>query len=96
MSIKYVVLQPFTDTVTKKLYNTGDFYPANAKKARLEDLQKDEHPWHTGALIKPVKVTAKADETETKDDAEEVKQVEGGENDGGNDDNTADETETKD
>ena len=48
---KYQVLQAFTDKNTGKVYQPGDRYPANSKKARITELLGDDHENHTGSII---------------------------------------------
>ncbi|MBC1353881.1 hypothetical protein HB837_15855 [Listeria innocua] len=40
---KYSVVQKFKDKETGKIYDIGDSYPANSKKARIKELLDDDH-----------------------------------------------------
>lgn len=48
---KYQVLQAFTDKNTGKVYQPGDRYPANSKKARITELLGDDHNVLVGPII---------------------------------------------
>lgn len=55
--MKYQVVQRFTDAENGKVYDTGDKYPANAKKARIQLLLSDDvkdHENFDGPLIEEV------------------------------------------
>lgn len=60
---KYVVLEHFKDRQTGRIYQPGDSFPGNTKKARIHELLSQESPGRDHQLVgKSVIAIAEANE----------------------------------